>query len=303
MRAVYSDEATLQAAAKSENTKVAVVALPDKPFPLGHTYYKDQEGRMHKQLVRMDNGHVLYSGVFVLVDEQVPMGTAGSLKMPRTASILSEPRADIGETLGGYYIRTSRQHGGDPARVGEFLDLVQSTDPKAKAAGKDGTLNKAPTLTQANATTAAGDKIVFVPQRTGSPLVDWPLLVDSFANTSAYANAPDMLPVGAGALTGRGFTPHAPLPGALPASGTEVATAKGAAAQVGVAGEVTAAGLSRSYATPFAFKAAVQVYTGGIRIEVDGTLVKDGELPAIAYASSGAPGTVRSYSTTDERVA
>lgn len=45
----------------------------------------------------------------------------------------------------------------------------------------------------------------FVPVRTGTPLIDWPLLVDTFANGSAYgygaSAAVVVLPAGAGELT------------------------------------------------------------------------------------------------------
>ena len=49
------------------------------------------------------------------VNDVVPPGTGGTSVMPLTGHVLSDPHAEVGELLSGYYRRTSAQTGGSMA--------------------------------------------------------------------------------------------------------------------------------------------------------------------------------------------
>ena len=175
MRNIYLNEATLQADAKDQKAKAVLDSEMPLPTPEGNHYYKGPNGLLHRQFSVVDATHVLWHGLFVQVDAVPALGTAGTTKMPLTGTVLSLPRAEIGESMAGYFLRTSNQTGVAATRVGEFMDLVKRSakpDPAAPIPVKQAT--------------PADNRVVFIPNRSGDPLKDWPIFVDAFANPAAY---------------------------------------------------------------------------------------------------------------------
>lgn len=190
MRQVYVSEAAATSDAKLESAKIVFSDPPVFPVDpaVNYHYFKTPSGAVYRRFAVVDGQHVMIDGVLVHVDDVVPMGTAGTVKMPRTGNVLSVPRPDIGETIAGYYLRTCKQTGGAPQRVGELVATLAD-----KSNLPDAPVKK--------------DKVTgyvvakFVPDRTGTPMIDWPLMVDWFANPSVYTVQVAALPAGAGEVT------------------------------------------------------------------------------------------------------
>jgi hypothetical protein len=66
-----------------------------------------------------------YSDYLYVVNELATPGQAGTTTMPLTGHVLSNPWESIGELLIGYYLRTSKQTGGDPNAAGGLIVYQQ----------------------------------------------------------------------------------------------------------------------------------------------------------------------------------
>src|SRR6266404_3141453 len=168
MKQSYVNQEALNVAAKDHKATVVVDPDPKTLYPDSKAvhYYVVEDGTVHKQLAIVEGGHIMLNGLFLHVDDVVPLGTAGTVRMPATGDVLSVPRHDVGETLAGYYLRTSKQSGADPCLVGDLLAIVADKS----------NLDSAPVKKDKDGKVIAK----FVPVRTGEPLTDWPLLVDTF---------------------------------------------------------------------------------------------------------------------------
>lgn len=67
----------------------------------------------------------LYADFMYAVNELAPFQDPGTIYMPLTGHNLSIPHAEIGEGIIGYYLRTSKQTGGDPSAAGGLITYQQ----------------------------------------------------------------------------------------------------------------------------------------------------------------------------------